>query len=30
DLWQADDKTKQELQQIYLDIDGELEERGDR
>ena len=28
-LWQADDKTKQELQQIYLDIDGELEERSD-
>jgi len=29
-LWQANDKTKQELQQIYLDIDGELEERSDR
>lgn len=28
-LWRADEKTKQELQQIYLDIDGELEERGD-
>ncbi|HML31795.1 cobaltochelatase subunit CobN [Sporomusa sphaeroides] len=29
-LWQADDKTRQELQQIYLDIDSELEERSDR
>lgn len=29
-LWHADDKTKYQLQQIYLDIDGELEERSDR
>ncbi len=29
-LWQADEQTKHELQQIYLDIDGELEERGDK
>ncbi|HWR09214.1 cobaltochelatase subunit CobN [Sporomusa sp.] len=28
-LWQADEQTKQELQQIFLEIDGELEERGD-
>lgn len=29
-LWQADDKTKQALQQIYLEIDSELEERSDK
>lgn len=29
-LWQADEETRQELQQIYLEIDGELEERSDR
>lgn len=29
-LWNADEQTKRELQQIYLDIDGELEERSDR
>ncbi|QDR79071.1 cobaltochelatase subunit CobN [Sporomusa termitida] len=28
-LWQADEQTKRQLQQIYLEIDGELEERGD-
>lgn len=29
DLWQADEQTKQELQKIYLEIEGELEERSD-
>ncbi|HEY3425051.1 MAG TPA: cobaltochelatase subunit CobN [Negativicutes bacterium] len=29
-LWQADEQTKQELQQLYLSIEGELEERSDR
>ncbi|BBB92161.1 MAG TPA: cobaltochelatase subunit CobN [Methylomusa anaerophila] len=28
-LWQADNETKQELQRLYLAIEGELEERGD-
>ncbi|MEN6413581.1 MAG: cobaltochelatase subunit CobN [Veillonellales bacterium] len=28
-MWQADEQTLQELQQLYLSIEGELEERGD-
>lgn len=28
-LWEADEQTKQELQNLYLDIEGELEERSD-
>jgi len=29
-LWQADEQTRQELQKLYLSIEGELEERSDR
>jgi len=29
-LWQANDKTKQELKQLYLSIEGEMEERSER
>ncbi|MHB8124712.1 MAG: cobaltochelatase subunit CobN [Desulfitobacteriaceae bacterium] len=29
-LWQADEQTRQELQELYLSIEGELEERSDR
>jgi len=29
-LWQSDEETKQKLQDLYLDIEGELEERSDR
>mgnify|MGYP000942747334 CR=1 FL=1 len=28
-LWQADEQTEQELQELYLSIEGELEEIGD-
>lgn len=28
-LWQADEQTRQELQELYLSIEGELEERSD-
>jgi cobaltochelatase CobN len=28
-MWQADDKTKEELQQLYLEIEGDLEERSE-
>ncbi|MEN6564928.1 MAG: cobaltochelatase subunit CobN, partial [Veillonellales bacterium] len=28
-MWQADEQTLQELQQLYLSIEGELEEWGD-
>ena len=28
-LWQAEEQTKQELRELYLAIEGELEERGD-
>ncbi|HWR38741.1 MAG TPA: cobaltochelatase subunit CobN [Patescibacteria group bacterium] len=28
-LWQADETTRRQLQQLYLDIEGELEERGE-
>jgi cobaltochelatase CobN len=28
-LWEADEQTKQELQDLYLDIEGELEDRCD-
>jgi len=28
-MWQANEQTKEQLQQLYLDIEGELEERSD-